>query len=106
MTTFAFEFDPRLGIELPRMSGEWDDLPAEERARILLRWEEIRGRIPDRIKELERAIMAKQAQLDAEEDFRRSCALNSEIADLASVINDLHIWYRTGQDMEDGKAHR
>ncbi len=72
---------------------------------ILFQWEQVRGAIPDRIFELEDKINQKQAQLSNESDFPRSCELNSEIAELASIINDLWIWYRTNQSVST-KAHQ
>ena len=70
---------------------------------ILLKWEQVRGKIPDRIKELEHYINTKQHYLNNEEDFEVSCKLNSEIADLASIINDLWLWYRLTQNVSEGK---
>ncbi|MNG36924.1 hypothetical protein D3C84_1241180 [compost metagenome] len=58
------------------------------------------------MKRLEEHIKASQLKLDVEDDFATSCELNSEIAELASRINDLHIWFRTQQDVEpDSKRH-
>ena len=56
------------------------------------------GLIPDRIISLEEIINTKQAQLSNETNFELSCQLNHEIADLASIINDLWLWFRTDQD--------
>ncbi|WP_044894505.1 hypothetical protein [Bacillus alveayuensis] len=92
-----FIFDKRLGIPLPKLEKEWEEYSESEQHMILLHWENIRGRIPDRIIELERVINQKQAELAEENDFTRSCLLNSEIAELASIINDLWIWYRMNQ---------
>jgi hypothetical protein len=92
-----FIYDERLGIPLPKLEKEWEEYSESEQHVILLHWEKIRGRIPDRIVELERIINQKQEELGEENDFRRSCALNSEIAELASIINDLWIWYRMNQ---------
>nr|WP_213524989.1 hypothetical protein [Paenibacillus sp. J31TS4] len=100
-----FVYDERLGIPVPSLSREWDDYSAAEQASILLEWEAIRGTIPDRIYRLERIIIRKQDQLDREDDFAVSCRLNSEIAELASTITDLHIWYRVQQDRTDTKSH-
>ncbi|MGD8191630.1 hypothetical protein ACQCN2_16740 [Brevibacillus ginsengisoli] len=102
---YGFELDHRLGIPLPSLKQEWEDYTAEERASILLEWEEIRARIPDRIKELEVIINHKQNALSVEDNFQVSCQLNSEIAELASVINDLHIWFRIQQD-HGAKTHQ
>ncbi|OQP01541.1 hypothetical protein B1689_04345, partial [Geobacillus sp. 44C] len=44
-------------------------------------------------------------QLSDENDFERSCRLNSEIAELASIINDLWIWYRMNQTVSM-RAHQ
>lgn len=89
-----FGFDHRLGIQIPHFSMEWDDYSLNTQEAILLHWQQIRGSIPDRIFDLEQTINLKQAQLSDESDFSRSCELNSEIAELASIINDLWIWYR------------
>lgn len=103
-----FIYDDRLGIELPHLNADWEDISVMDRASILEKWETIRGRIPDRIKELECIIMKKQDQLNYEESFQRSCMLNSEIAALASTINDLHLWYRVNQEMDatSTKSHQ
>jgi len=95
----VFQFDERLGIHVPALVREWEQYSVSERETILVRWEWIRGKIPNRIMELERIINKKQSQLFDEEDFEVSCRLNSEIAELASQINDLHLWYRTNQEV-------
>jgi hypothetical protein len=101
---YTFELDSRLGIELPSLAVSWEEIDDSEQAYILEKWERVRGRIPDRIKELERMINSKQALLNVELDFVRSCTLNSEIAELASIITDLHLWYRSHQEVS-GKPH-
>ncbi|MGE6378668.1 hypothetical protein [Peribacillus muralis] len=99
-----FTYDERLGIAIPDLNLEWDEYTKGEQQRILVHWENIRGSIPDRIKELETTINHKQNQLSDESDFAASCQLNSEIADLASIINDLWLWYRANQGVS-GKMH-
>jgi hypothetical protein len=99
-----FSFDERLGILLPVFTERWDHFSIEKQNRILLFWERIRGSIPDRIAELELIINQKQAQLSDESDFPRSCQLNNEIAEHASIINDLWLWYRANQTVST-KAH-
>ncbi|KMJ55242.1 hypothetical protein AB685_28280 [Bacillus sp. LL01] len=89
-----FIYDSRLQISLPRFHTVWDELDQDRQAQILRSWEEIRGNIPERVKELEVVINEKQAALTEELNFERSCHLNSEIAELASIINDLWIWFR------------
>ncbi|WP_426452329.1 hypothetical protein ACP26L_09720 [Paenibacillus sp. S-38] len=100
-----FVFDERLGIPLPRLDKDFEDYSEREQEAILLRWEEIRGMIPDRIKRLETMIIARQDQLNVEDNFVSSCRLNTEIAELASTINELHIWFRVHQDISVGKTH-
>ncbi|TBL81289.1 hypothetical protein [Paenibacillus thalictri] len=102
---YGFVLDERLGIPLPELHLEWEEYAEAERSAILLRWEEIRGTIPDRIMAIERVIVVKQSQLSMEENFALSCQLNSEIAELASTINELHIWFRINQDIAPGAAH-
>ncbi|MDT9724953.1 hypothetical protein DUZ99_08090 [Xylanibacillus composti] len=101
---FTFEWDERLGIRLPVLEREFDAFLPEEQEAILGEWEQIRGSIPDRIRELEQRINLKQDELGKELDFARSCRLNSEIAELASRINDLQIWYRVNQELDGGKT--
>ncbi|MFY0543334.1 hypothetical protein [Brevibacillus sp. H7] len=102
---YQFTYDDRLGIRIPVLYHDWEMYSPDERADILLEWEEIRAKIPDRIIQLESIITQKQNQLSEEENFVRSCELNSEIHELASVINDLNIWFRVQQDYET-KNHR
>lgn len=99
-----FSQNERLGIPIPALELDWDEYTEETQQSILYYWESIRGRIPDRIAELENVINKKQAELSDESDFEKSCKLNSEIAELASIINDLWLWYRTNQNMS-GKMH-
>ena len=99
-----FSHNERLGISVPAFNKEWDDYPQITQQMILFQWEKIRGRIPDRIADLEDMINLKQAQLNDEGNFIRSCELNSEISELASIINDLWLWYRTHQNITE-KMH-
>lgn len=101
----CFAFDQRLGISIPALKLDWDHYKKEVQHSILFNWEKIRGSIPDRIAELEEDINEKQALLSNESDFPRSCELNSEIAELASIINDLWIWFRANQTVST-KVHQ
>ncbi|TVY04104.1 hypothetical protein [Cohnella terricola] len=101
-----FVFSERLGIEIPSLQCDWDELDSGSQTVILTRWELIRGSIPDRIMGFEAVIRVKQQLLFEEDDFTRSCLLNGEIADLASRINDLNIWFRAQQELNgDAKQH-
>jgi len=101
-----FAYSERHGISLPNLELGWDELTLECRSAILSRWETIRGSIPDRIIRLEEAVREKLRQLSEEEDFARSCRINGEIAELASRINDLNIWFRVQQGLEsETKRH-
>ncbi|WP_088068612.1 hypothetical protein [Gottfriedia luciferensis] len=101
-----FSYDERLGIFLPKLKLDWEDYSHVEQQMILTEWEYIRGEIPDHIKRLEFTINDKQERLNHESDFTLSCKLNSEIADLASIINDLWIWFRSNQQISyNSKIH-
>ncbi|WP_227936600.1 hypothetical protein [Alkalihalobacillus deserti] len=89
-----FIYDSRLCLSLPSLHGSWKELNEKSQEQILAKWESIRGTIPDRIKEIEEEIETVHEQLTREEDFERSCELNLEMAELASAINDLWIWFR------------
>ncbi|RKL66724.1 hypothetical protein CR203_12855 [Salipaludibacillus neizhouensis] len=95
-----FTFNTRLGINLPDLNKKWEDLDITAQGDILAKWEQYRGNIPDRIKDIEMQINDLQDQLYRESNFTRSCELNSDIAELASIINDLWIWYRTGDEVQ------
>lgn len=98
--SYEFKFDKRLGIALPVLEQDWEEYTLEEQTQILVQWEAHRSDIPEQIKVIESIINAKQEELNAEENFARSCQLNQEIADLASTINDLNIWFRIQQDTQ------
>lgn len=99
-----FTYDERLGINIPTLAFDWEEYDIATQQVILDEWEKIRGHIPDRISELEQLINQKQAELENEANFKRSCQLNGEIAELASVINDLWIWFRVNERIT-GKMH-
>ena len=95
----CLSFNQRLGILIPDLQKDWELYSTEQQQQILFEWEQIRGNIPDRIKQLEQLINERQEELNIEENFERSCLLNSTIAELASIINDLWLFYRTQQDV-------
>ncbi|WP_066258141.1 hypothetical protein [Neobacillus drentensis] len=99
-----FTFDDRLGILIPDLK-DLSDFSLKDQEEILLNWEQIRGSIPDRIRDLEIQINQKQALLSNESNFPRSCKLNSEIAELASIINDLWLWYRANEVLSTKVHH-
>ncbi|MBG9475533.1 MULTISPECIES: hypothetical protein [Priestia] len=99
-----FTYDNRLGIKIPALEREWTFYSEKVQQDILLTWESIRGQIPDKIQSLEKSINQKQTALEDETNFIRSCELNSEIGELASIINDLWIWYRTNEEISK-KVH-
>jgi hypothetical protein len=99
-----FKYDSRLGVDVPLLKKDWNEYATEEQEEMLLNWEKIRGKIPDRIKELEKLITQKQDRLSEEINFHICCILNTEIAELASTINDLWLWYRVNQTMDE-KRH-
>ncbi|NGQ94780.1 hypothetical protein G3578_06225 [Brevibacillus sp. SYP-B805] len=101
---YRFVYDERLGIRLPDLQLDWEEYTSDEQSSILLEWEGIRSAIPDRIIQLEAIINQKQAQLSEEDDFAVACRLVSDIHELASIINDLNIWFRVQQDV-DAKVH-
>ncbi len=45
-----FIYNEHLGIEVPNIQDEWEDISEQAQHSILLKWEQVRGKIPDRIK--------------------------------------------------------
>ena len=101
-----FQYDDRLGISIPILTREWTEYRLEEQQLIMHKWETERGAIPDRIQELERSINEKQDALNNEDRFAVSCQLNTEISELASIINDLWLWFRTVPDVHEVTAQQ
>ncbi|WP_100405109.1 hypothetical protein [Bacillus solitudinis] len=99
-----FVYNDRLGISLPQLYVTWEELDTVSQAKILAEWEDIRGRIPERVIETEKKINQTLASLTQESDFNRSCELNHEMAELASIINDLWIWFRIDPSVSTYKA--
>ncbi|WP_435921711.1 hypothetical protein [Paenibacillus sp. DYY-L-2] len=102
----CFVYDERLDIQVPSLDRPFDDYQLGERLEMIRIWEDIRGRIPTKVKQLEREIETKLHRMNEESDFEKSCAINGDIAELASRINDLHIWYRTVQDEPSASEKR
>jgi hypothetical protein len=105
MSNHKFVYDERLGIHLPELRLPFEEYELQERTEIVTSWEQIRGHIPSRVMELEKVIELKLERLGEEENFENLCQLNGEISELASTINDLHIWYRVTADIPLAKPH-
>ncbi|MFC4778614.1 hypothetical protein ACFO9Q_17610 [Paenibacillus sp. GCM10023252] len=100
MASYHFAWNERLRISIPVLDSEWDRYSMADRQNIIEQWESIRGTIPNHVMAFERIINLKLAELSEEDNFERSCLINAEIAEYASRINDLHIWYRMNQEVE------
>ncbi|EES74823.1 hypothetical protein POTG_00054 [Paenibacillus sp. oral taxon 786 str. D14] len=101
----GFVYDERLDIHVPMLERPFDEYELDERLAMIAYWEEVRGRIPTKVMVLEQSIEHMLNEMNEETDFERSCRLNGEIAELASRINDLLIWYRTVQEEPSAKRH-
>lgn len=106
MAKYYFKYNKRLGIEIPIFNISWEELNQDEQKQILYRWEHVRSGIPDRIKELETEIHKRELQLQIEDNFQTFCQLSEEIADMASKVIDLNLWFRTHEDITPEKVHQ
>jgi len=95
---FRFVHNERLGIKIPVLDREWYEYAKAEQEAMILQWEVIRSRIPDRIQELEAEINLLQAEASQEDDWDRVCELYEQLYTIASVINDLNIWHKNDPD--------
>lgn len=102
---YTFEYNERLGIEVPILYTKWEQYSQEEQFHIIYRWEKVRSQIPDRIKELEKMIQQRELKLQVEDDFSSFCQLSREISDLASRVIDLNLWFRTQEEATMEKVH-
>ncbi len=96
----VFNFEERLGIEVPYLEKDWQEYSLNERTSILEKWELMRGRIPAQIAYFESEIESLQENLHQEEDWDKSLQLMQLVSDYASRINDLNILFRTQPDAE------
>ncbi|MBM7554960.1 hypothetical protein [Thalassobacillus pellis] len=95
-----FTFDKRLGISIPDLPKPFRTYSIEVQSAILSAWENQRGAIPDRVKEMEYHIERCLDLLNQEDDFEASCEINEDISRMAATINDLWIWYRADQVLQ------
>lgn len=101
----CFVYDERLDIHVPSLDRPFEAYDIQERLDMIENWESIRGRIPTKVMALERLIERKLSEMGNENNFEKSCQINGEIAELASQIHDLQIWYRISQDEPTEKTH-
>ncbi|MBE3596893.1 MAG: hypothetical protein IMW86_07625 [Hydrogenibacillus sp.] len=89
---FTFEYDERLGLRLPVLHKPYDAMTEDERARLLLILENVSGRIPERIRDLERRYLElyRQAQSEEGEAFFR---IMEEASALSAAIAELNVLY-------------
>jgi hypothetical protein len=89
-----FQFDGRLGIELPEFPVPYEELDPETQAQVVTKWERIRARIPDRILVFESEITTLLHEIENEDDWDEVVRRFYTISDLASRISDLNSWRR------------
>ncbi|MGZ4032367.1 MAG: hypothetical protein ACXVDJ_08160 [Tumebacillaceae bacterium] len=89
---YEFVHDERLGIALPVLTHDWLLYSQEQQEAMIVRWEAIRARIPDRVKVLEEVIDRHQLAISQEDDWDQVVAHYEEVYRIASIINDLNIW--------------
>lgn len=98
-----FIYDERLGISIPDLNLEWDEYTKGEQQQILVNWENIREASRTASRNWNPPL-TESSFGSPTSDFAKSCQLNSEIAELASIINDLWLWYRANQGVTE-KMH-
>lgn len=89
-----FVFDQRLDLFVPIKNIPWQALSYDETKAVEVYWETERGKIPTKIKELDRRMEQLQECLSREESFEKACEWNDSLSSLASIVNDLWLWYR------------
>jgi len=96
-----FYEDERLGMEIPQFDDvPFESLPLDDQEHILVRWESIRARIPDRIMHFEHVIEELLQLVHHEEDWDIIASYFAEISDYASRINELNTWRRVDPSLE------
>jgi hypothetical protein len=95
MDTCPFEFcyDNRLGVLLPLLHVEYEEMPKALQDEFEYKCQEICSQIPEQIKQLERAYMEKYEALQEIDDEEHFLQLNDELNDLSKRICDLNLLY-------------
>ncbi|QPC47225.1 hypothetical protein [Mangrovibacillus cuniculi] len=89
-----FVYDQRLDLHVPLKTIPWEKLSNDETKAIEVFWETERGKIPTKIKSLDQKMERIQEYLSKEESFKKACEWNDALSNLASIVNDLWLWYR------------
>jgi hypothetical protein len=98
---YEFVHDERLGIAVPVLTHDWFVYSKADQEAMIVRWEGIRARIPDRVKVLEDVINGHQSEIAEEDNWDRVCEHYEEVYRIASIINDLNIWMAIEQHTSD-----
>lgn len=88
-------YDKRLGLNLPNLECEYEDMPKKVQAEFELACQKIASQIPERIKLLEAQYMERYFRLQEVVDLEGFDRLLEEMNDLSSRICDLNLLYRT-----------
>lgn len=89
-----FHHDERLSIPLPSFPQPFEEMAPTEQESVIVTWESIRARIPDRIQELEKMIEFHLENIRETEDWEQIILWFDEISDIASRIAELNTWQR------------
>lgn len=90
---FSFEYDERLGVYLPHLEVEYDQMSEEQQYEFELKCQEICSKIPERIRELEQEYMIIYEALKEAEDEDEFLRYNDKMNELSKAISDLNLLY-------------
>jgi hypothetical protein len=89
-----FRHNDRLCIPLPAFPQPFEEMAPTDQEDVIVVWESIRARIPDRILELEHNIQSHLDTIRETDDWEQIIALFNQISDIASRIAELNTWQR------------
>lgn len=90
---FSIEFDERLGVYLPQLEVEYEQMSKEHQHEFELQCQQICSQIPERIRVLEQEYMKIYEALKEAEDDAEFMRYNDQMNELSRTICDLNLLY-------------
>lgn len=88
---YTFDYDKRLGIDLPVLNVPFESLDEDERGKFFKELRAISASIPEKIKLLDEEYMEKYEEL--EKDIDNFYEIMDELNDISKKISELNVWF-------------
>ncbi|MBE3555350.1 MAG: hypothetical protein IMW85_10285 [Thermicanus sp.] len=93
MNHFTIQYDQELGIEIPHLHVPFDQLDQREREELYVKMEEISGKIPERIRQLEHEYKEMYDRVSRENSDQTFFDGMERLNQISRLISELNILY-------------